>query len=111
MSWGDPDALMAAVGRFVREVGFPVAVAVFVLWRLDDRVQALVQAADETTAVLREMRDRQCGRGLDVAPAKPRRGVLEMSGAGGDEVVPGGRSAAVPGGFRALSLRAPVLFQ
>src|SRR5512143_590993 len=102
--------LVGAVGRFVREVGFPVAVAVFVLWRLDGRVGELVSGQDQETRLLREIRDRQCVGVLELPGVIPRREGLEVEPQSAPPPSVGPPQAGRLSLFRALSLRQRVDF-
>ncbi len=97
--------LVGAVGRFVREVGFPVAVAVFVLWRLDGRVGELVSGQQDESRLLREIRDRQCLGVLELPGAAPRSGGLEAWPVPRSASPPAAPQAGPVSPFRSLSLR------
>lgn len=48
---------MSDVIAFVKEVGFPIAVAVFVLWRLNGRIERLTVAVVKLTERLERLLD------------------------------------------------------
>jgi hypothetical protein len=68
---------VGVVGRFVREVGFPAAVAIFVLWRLDGRVGQIVEAEAEQAMLLRRLVEQPCACALVVPPATSSRGAAK----------------------------------
>lgn len=47
-----PAPLIDAIGRFIQTVGFPVAVSLFVLVRLNGKLEKLVQAIERNTRIL-----------------------------------------------------------
>lgn len=98
------------LARFVRDVGFPIAVAVFVLWRLDERVGAVVATQQREIDLVERFISRVCVcRVLELPP----QGLEDLG-----DVAPEGRAAppapapqAESGSrFRSLSLRQRVEF-
>jgi len=63
-----PGTGFESFSRFFREVGFPAAVACFVLWRVDDRLARLEVAAEAQVRLLASMSQRVCVPGVPVAP-------------------------------------------
>jgi len=59
---------LESFSKFFREVGFPAAVACFVLWRVDDRLARLEVAAEAQVRLLAAMSQRVCVPGVPVAP-------------------------------------------
>jgi hypothetical protein len=50
------DVIVSTVMQFVREVGFPIAIAIYLLVVVDGHVQNLTRAVSELTIEIRAMR-------------------------------------------------------
>ena len=104
------DDLVGVVGRFVREVGFPAAVAAFVLWRLDGRVEQVARSGEETVAVLRELRGRVCVCGPAASSSTaPSAAPGALHGPALPAEVPAGAESSSRW-FRVIAPRQPVTF-
>jgi len=61
------------IGQFLRTVGFPAAVAIYLLWRVQPLLQQLINVSRRTLAVVEIMASLKCARDDPVALERIRR--------------------------------------
>ena len=70
---GDADVDIQEIGQFFQTVGFPAAVAVYLLWRVQPLLQKLIDVSQRTLAVVEIMAALKCAKNDPVALERIRR--------------------------------------